>query len=262
MRSIPSLEALGLTRLETLAYVFLVANPGATGYRVSKGTGKPTANVYRALESLERKGAVTRDRASPPLYRAVPPAELLDRLEVEFMDRREIAARALSAIEPGADPDDDGIYVLKRVEQVTGRARILLSAARRIALLEATPGLIATVDDAIDDARARGVRVLVLSRGSGAGNHADTLIGDVASGGLLRMTVDGREAIIAALSAAGEVREAWWTRSAVVAATLHDAVANAGFFLQVERGLREGLSVDDVEAAFERCRELRTTGMD
>ena len=66
-----SLESLGLTQIEALAYAYLVANPSSTGYRVARGIGKPTANVYRALESLGRKGAVLQDRALTPSFRAL-----------------------------------------------------------------------------------------------------------------------------------------------------------------------------------------------
>lgn len=245
MKPIPSLEALGLTRLEALAYAWLVAHPATTGYKVSKGIGKPTANVYRALEGLERKGAVTNDRASPPLYRAVAPDELLDQLEQEFIDRRAIAAQALRALEAHnhADADEDGVYPLTSPEQVLGRARVLLSAARRVALLDAPPELRDGLTDAVEDVRSRGAQVLVLAR-------------DAASA--LRVVVDARDALIATIAPDGRsVRDAMWTRSALFARTLHDAIANEMFFVLVEQGLREGMSVDELEGAFERTRALR-----
>ena len=261
MKSIPSLEALGLTHLESLVYAYLVANPGHTGYRVSKGIGKPTANVYRALESLARKGAVSDDHASPPLFRAVPPDELLDQLERDFMDRREVAARALASLEVEPGGDDDGIFALKSADQVTGRARVLLAAARRVTLVDAAPAVLALFADAVDDARNRGVRVITLTRGSSGDRHRDaiTTASPGGSGAMaFRMAADAREALLATLTPDGiSAREAVWTRSPVFAQTLHDAIANDVFFVSVEEGLRGGLSVDELEGAFERCRAIR-----
>ncbi len=262
MKRIPSLEALGLTRLEALAYSYLVANPATTGYKVSKGIGKPTANVYRALESLERKGAVRNDRASPPLFRAVPPAELLDQLEREFMDRREIASQALESLSAGADIDDDGMFALVTAQQVLGRARILLTAARRLALVDAEPNVFVQLTDTIDDARAHGVRVVVRVRGSVDADHTDTTV-DAAPGadtaGALRIAADAREALLATIVADGTgVRDAIWTRSSLFARTLHEALATDAFYGQVERGLADGLSVDELEGFFERCRRIRS----
>jgi sugar-specific transcriptional regulator TrmB len=257
MKPIPSLEALGLTRLEALAYAFLVANPAATGYRVSKGIGKPTANVYRALESLERKGAVRNDGASPPLYRAVAPDELLAQLESEFMDRREIAARALVSLEslPEPDTNSEGVQRLGSRDEVLARTRILLTAARRAVLLDAPAPVLQALALAIADARTRGARVVVLARGSSAPSHPDTLA-DARDTGTLRVVADGRDALVAGI-AVDAIREAIWTRSPLIAHALHDAIANDFFYLLVEQGLREGLSVDDLEGAFERCRAIR-----
>jgi sugar-specific transcriptional regulator TrmB len=260
MKPIPSLEALGLTHLEALAYACLVASPASTGYKVSKAIGKPTANVYRALEGLERKGAVTNDRGSPPLYRAVAPDELFDQLEREFMDRREIAAQALASLAIEPDTDDDGIFALKSADQVTGRARVLLAAARRVVLMDAAPDAIDGLADAVNDTRARRVRVIVLTRGASGDAHDDTIVDTDAhrgSKGTLRIAADAREALIATIAPDGTARDAIWTRSAPLARTLHDAIANEAFFVLVEQGLRDGLSVDEMEEAFERCRLVR-----
>jgi HTH-type transcriptional regulator, sugar sensing transcriptional regulator len=243
MNPTDSLQQLGLTPMEALAYTYLVANPSATGYRVARGVGKPTANVYRALESLERKGAVIRDRSTAPLFRALAPQELLGQLEREFAQRKASAARELASLH--AEKDDDRLYSLGTTAQVMDRARRLLTSARRIVLAD-VPGILAEkLAGEIEQARTRGTRVLVI-----AGGRVDPL--------RLRMVADGREALLADLSPdATRVRDALWTQSAVFAVTIHDALTTELFFLEVGRGVAEGLSVDEVEQAFERCREVR-----
>jgi len=262
MNRIPSLEALGLTNLEALAYAFLVGHPAATGYGVAKGIGKPTANVYRALESLERKGAVTTDRGTPPRFRPVPPAQLFDHMERDFHGRREIAARALASLAAEADAKTEAVFNLATMDQVTGRARIMLTAARRIVVVDVAPVALAAIDEAIDDVRRRGARALVLVRGAAAGGDPDTVSLPARSpsdDGVIRAVVDAREAMIAVVSADGtQVRDAVWTRSPLFARTLHDALANELFYCEIERGLGDGLSVDEMEVAFERCRKIRT----
>ena len=54
----------------------------------------------------------------------------------------------------------------------------------------------------------------------------------------------------------GRVREAWWTRSAFVARAMHEALVSERFCLQIELGMADGLSVDDVESASEERRAL------
>ena len=53
-----SLMALGFTGLEAEIYAFLLGQSSVTGYRVAQALGKPAANTYKAIESLERKEAV------------------------------------------------------------------------------------------------------------------------------------------------------------------------------------------------------------
>lgn len=253
-----SLHQLGLTSIEALAYTYLVANPAATGYRVARGVGKPTANVYRALESLERKGAVVRDRSAAPLFRALAPQELLGQLEREFAERKASAARELALLH--ADKGDERLYSLGTAEQVVDRARRLLASAQRVVLADAPIDFTARLADGLEQARGRGIRVLVIEGGRDAGAQAGSAQDGRRRvvGPRLRMVADAREALLADLSPdATRVREALWTHSAIFAATIHDALTTEWFFLEVGRGLAEGLSVDEVEQAFGRCREIR-----
>lgn len=263
-----SLELLGLTQLEALAYAYLVANPSSTGYRVSRGIGKPTANVYRALESLGRKGAVLQDRTATPAFRALAPEDLLARLEDQFKQRKAQAAHELASLQP--DEGDERVYSLKSFDQVLARSRILLASARRVTFVDAAHDLAAMLVTEIQDARHRGVRVLLRSRpvplfaeptpDRAVAAHADTLIDVAPAPGThpsLRVVTDAREVLLTWFTLeGGRVREALWTRSPFVAHAIHEALASERCCAQVELGMADGLSVDEVEAFFEERRAL------
>lgn len=255
--SLPSaLESLGLGHIEALSYAYLAGNPSSTGYRVARGIGKPTANVYRALETLDRKGLVVHDRGTPPAYRALPPDDLLARLEHEFMERKVLAARELAGLK--RETDDEKLYALRSREQVLSRAHVLLAASRRIVLVEAPGLVIENISGAITDARSRGVRVLVLMNGGDViARHDDTLVDSNRRISTLRMAADAREALIAALSEDAGIVEAVWTRSSLFGRVLHDALVCEVFYGLVERSLEDGVSAEEVETAFDRCRRIR-----
>ncbi len=69
------LQALGFTETEALVYGYLVENSPATGYRISHAIGKQPANTYKALRSLEDKGAIIIESGKSNLCQAVPPEE-------------------------------------------------------------------------------------------------------------------------------------------------------------------------------------------
>jgi sugar-specific transcriptional regulator TrmB len=261
-----SLESLGLTQIEALAYTFLVANRSSTGYRVARGIGKPTANVYRALESLGRKGAVMQDKGATPSFRALSPDELLARLEAQFVERKTSAARALASLQP--DEGDERLYSLKSREQVLSRARIQLVSARKVVLIDTDARLLAMIPAEISDARGRGVRVLVRSRAqsgddsSGNPDHRDTLVDSPPPAGTypsLRIATDAREMLTAWFSWEGDrVLEAAWTRSRFLSRSAHEALAAERCCLLIEQRMADGLSVDEVESVFEEWRALHS----
>src|SRR5262244_1295461 len=90
--AIDALTRLGFTALEAEVYTWLLGEPGATGYRIAQGIGKPVANTYKALESLQKKGAILVEEDESRLCRAVPPEELLTQLERGFASSRADAA--------------------------------------------------------------------------------------------------------------------------------------------------------------------------
>lgn len=152
------LKALGFSEIESLVYAYLVGREPTTGYRVSHAIGKPTANTYKAIASLQQAGAVLVDEGDNRLVRAVRPSELLDQLERRFRRRRERAAEALENL--SRDESAEGVYTLKAVDQVLERARSMLRRAERIVLLDVFPAPFAQLAPDLQAAAERGVRVV------------------------------------------------------------------------------------------------------
>src|SRR5215475_6212545 len=123
-----TLENLGFSEIESLIYCFLLKESPATGYRISHAIGKPTANTYKAIAALAQSGAIVVDDSQNRLCRAVPPAELLERLDRDFGARRHQAAAQLAKIRPASG--DDRVYQLEDVDQAFERARAMLDGAK------------------------------------------------------------------------------------------------------------------------------------
>src|SRR5688500_1986290 len=60
-QSAQALQDLGFTGLEAEVYAALLEGSPVTAYRVAQQVGKAAANVYKAVESLRRKGAILVD---------------------------------------------------------------------------------------------------------------------------------------------------------------------------------------------------------
>lgn len=245
-QTVRHLVELGLTALEAEIYVFLARGESATGYRVAQALGKPVANTYKAIESLQLKGAIEVEDGESRTCRAVPPEEFLGRLEREFLDRRRKAGKELSRLaKPAAD---DRLYTIRSSAQVIERARAMLGRAEKVVLIDAFPRPLLMLKPDLEAAASRGVDVLV--------HNYDTLkIAGVTivpeqrpsevlgrtPGEHVGLVVDAREYLVALIRLGGTgVHQAVWTRSSIVATNQHIGMLYEMMLAEVELRLNEG----------------------
>jgi sugar-specific transcriptional regulator TrmB len=220
--NLKSLVELGLTALESEVYAYLVANSPASGYKVAKGIAKPAANVYKAIESLQAKGALLVEDSQTRMCRAVPAAELLAGLERRFKDLRTQAEVELGRLQ--ASPSDQRVYQLQTTEQVMTRFGHVLAGCERVAMLDLFPLAVERLRPEIAEAARRGVAVTIkvyepvqipgvrVAVAPQAPSVLRKWPGQWANG-----VVDGREYLVAYLSADGAtVNQAMWSCSPVL----------------------------------------------
>lgn len=194
---IASLVALGFTDLEARVYAHLVATGAATGYRIAQETGKPVANTYKAIESLERKGAVLVEDGATRIVRAVEPDRVLDGIARHHESER---SRAKAALKRAARSEEDGrTYTVGSEEQSLARARQMLAEAEGFALLRGSAAMRTALRGELSDADGRGVDVAEMD-GEG-----------------LTVAVDAVQCLVAP--------EGIWTRNPAVARAVFDGLA-------------------------------------
>jgi hypothetical protein len=243
---VQSLVAFGFTALEAEVYVFLLQESPATGYRVAQGIGKPVANTYKAIASLQAKGAILVEEGANRLCRAVPADELLRRLERQFQESRQRAALALSTLK--ASPDDDRVYHLRTWEQVEERSRQMLARCEQVCVLDLFPRPLAELRTAIVETAARGVRILVKAYAPVQIERADVIVHPHGHkvmkrwpGQWLNLVADGRESLLAFLTRDGKgVHQALWSGSAYLSWVYHSAVGSETILAAVEQSVDKG----------------------
>lgn len=213
----------GFSSLESEIYAFLLAHPPTTGYRIAKALGKAAANVYKAVETLQQKGAVLVEEGENRTCRAAPANELLARLTRDFEWRRAEAELRLAHLD--CDAADERIYGLRSRAQVVERARHMIGGAEKVVLLACADDLGAELLDGFRAAAARRVRLFVATPGT------LTIKGVVAARmesplREMRLVVDGAQTLIACFAPKGEeVRQAFWSQSPYLAVCLHRGLA-------------------------------------
>ncbi len=239
---IQPLQALGFTEIEALIYGFLVENSPATGYRISHAIGKQPPNTYKALASLEDKGAIVVEVGDKKLCRAVPYADLLDSLEQRFRQHRREADRALRAL--SSTRPDDGIYHLKTVDRVIRQSEAMLERAQGIVLCDLFPGPFERLADSLSKAAGRGVCVVcrVYNEEHIPGVITQNLSGsepalDAWPGQQINIVIDGEEHLLGLLSKDMEsVLVAVWSGSTFLSCLHHNHVASEIQYMIKESG--------------------------
>jgi sugar-specific transcriptional regulator TrmB len=227
-----SLENLGFSEIESLIYCFLLKESPATGYRISHAIGKPTANTYKAIAALAGRGAIVVDDSENRLCRAVPPGELLDRLDRDFESRRHLAELMLAKIRPASG--DDRVYQLGDVGQVLERARTMLAAAKAVALIDAFPRVLAQIAGHLESAAKRGVSVAVRAYERVNLKGVNVLVPSDAArvltlwpGEQLNMVVDAEQYMLALLAKdARSVHQAIWSNSTFLSCLQYNGLSS------------------------------------
>jgi predicted DNA-binding transcriptional regulator len=234
------LQALGFTEIEALIYGFLVENSPATGYRISHAIGKQPPNTYKAIAVLEDKGAIKIEVGEKKLCRAVPPSELLNKLEQRFKKHCRKANRALEAL--SSSPQDEGIYRLKTVDQVIQQSIVMLKQAQDIVLCDLFPGPFNLLTDSLIETAARGVNVICRIYEGEQIPGVTTLplakynpIYDSWPGQHINIVIDAEEYLIGLLSKdMKSVYEAVWSRSIFLSCQHHNHLVGEIFYVNLE----------------------------
>ena len=257
-----ALVNMGFTAMEAEIYASLVGETGVTGYRVAQAIGKPVANTYKGLESLERKGAVIVDDGESRMYRAVPPTEMLAGLKRQFETRHNQAVDALAKLAPA--PADDRLYQLRSREQVLERCRAMLGRCTDVAVIDVFPSVIGELLPDLEQACQRGAEVVIKAYETVDVAGARVLVRPRGyeivkgiPGSLVSLNIDGREHLLAMLADDGDrVHQAIWTSSTIIAYLLYNGLINEVSQVALMQALDADASVSVIRKRFQELRHL------
>lgn len=159
------LQELGFSDYEARIYIALLQESPLTAYEISKRKGLPRANVYGALEGLERKQAVQAVSREPVRYVPVPPKDLLDRISRTVTDRcSRLRAqleeeRAMEHVHP--------VWNLRAAADARARIDELIGGAKRHVWIKAHVRELQQHVETLRDATKRGAQVLLVLFGTG-----------------------------------------------------------------------------------------------
>ena len=257
--SVKALSDLGFTNLEAEIYAFLLQESPATGYRIAQAIGKPAANTYKAIQTLESKGAVIVEDGSSRMCRAVSSEELLGRLSREFEAKRLSALTSLSELNNSST--DERIYQIRSRELVFQRVREMLAEAKQVALGSVSGAFIAEIAEELLAATSRGVDVALKSDQNVRIEGVEAVSEPAAPQArpTLHLVVDGEQTILAIFDEKGALLQAIWTQNPMLAVAHHEGLASELCLISVAARIEEGAGSKRLARALGSLRQASTT---
>lgn len=154
------LTEMGFTALEAEIYLFLITSGNQTGYAIAKGINKPTANVYKAIESLSAKGAIEYSVADKKKCSATHWQQLLKRRQKQFSQTLASLEENLTSLQL-KQTNDEQVYQIEQFDQVIEESISLINNAEQILMVEAEPAAVPLFKEALEAAANRGVEIWI-----------------------------------------------------------------------------------------------------
>ena len=246
------LRELGLNQLEAEVYVFLLPHTPMTAYKIARSIGKPAANVYKAVESLSRKGAIVIENGPNRTCRAIPPRTFLRRAERDYRELSSAALDTLKDIELA--PVDEHVCRVETLDQVYTYCREMLERAKAVVVIDAFPIPLQQIAPLISSAIKRGVEVHIEAYApiDIEGAHivtapiADKLLSQW-SAQQLNVIVDGEQSLMALLSTDGsDLLQAYWSNSLYLACLHHGGRLCEQTLLRAIQARQSGASKNEI----------------
>lgn len=242
------LKEIGFNDLEANIYITLLENRKSTGYKIAGMINKPVANTYKALKSLELKGAVISDISSKTTYfETVPVEEFLNKIESEFARTRKGIVEEVQKL--NVQQETGGIYELKSVELVYEKAFNMIRSAKKILLIDCFPAPLQVIKKSIAEKSTGEVPVYLK-------NYCDTGIRgikqitsknpeipiDSLTGQWMMVLKDTEESLIAMFSKDGTgLQHCVWTMDRFLSFVLFNGSIYEFNYTQVHKTLFDGM---------------------
>lgn len=234
------LRKMGLSELEANVYVWLLENHRSTGYKIAMQLGKPVANTYKALKSLEKKGAVVCDNSSNKIYfDTIPVEEFLNKIEKEFLKQREKIITEVKKLDVQQDPT--GIYELQSLELVYEKAKSMINAAENTLLIDCFPAPMKNIKKYFTKKRTNEVSIYVKNYSGDDIDHVNQIKAtnaglpyDVLDGQWMVVLKDTSESLIALFNKDGtELDHCLWIKDPFISFVLFNGSAHEFNFTEV-----------------------------
>ena len=214
-------------RVKAQVYVFLLSHKPMTAYGVARQIGKATANTYKAIESLARRGAVLVEDGDNRQCRAVPVESSWRTWNVRFPSVR--AQRSKHWHRSSSRRMTSAYTKWNQSHNCWSAAGNDRERAERLITVDAFPNALERIAPDLRDAASRGIAVYVQAYAPIEIEGAHIIVAPMGreaaaywNSQQLNLVIDGRETLIALLdNELTQIHQALWSNSLYLSCLMH-----------------------------------------
>ncbi len=130
---IEPLTKLGLTMYEARIFTALTTMKNATVREIYHKAKVPRSAVYGVLEKLQEKDMVEVAKSKPTIFRALPPAQAMKKLELVFYTAKKQATKMLEQIYGSVSSTaiEEAVWILKGKKNIDDKINALIASAKK-----------------------------------------------------------------------------------------------------------------------------------
>jgi sugar-specific transcriptional regulator TrmB len=262
------LAEIGFTRLEAMTYLHLIQEPSVTGYRVAQAIGKPVPNVYKALESLQKKGAILCDEsAAHRRYVAQPIAGFLQQLHDQLTETGHRIEEQLADLP--ALRIEEGVFRLEHTGHAYERARLMIGEAELVVMADACPAQLEQLCEPFEQSARTGIEVSVkaYSRTDLSGCRVVCSEEMGSPRGLwpvewLHLCVDGRQQLTALFeSRTRQLVHGLWCKDTFLSAVAYNGLLAELVTTSIMQKIEGGGSAEEIRSVLRDYESVRTRSL-
>lgn len=226
-KQVNTLIDIGFNKLEADVYIYLLSHPPATSYKIGKEINKPTANVYKAIDTLSIKGAVLIEDNKNKLCKAVNSNEFIAAYKAEILNNASQAEKALNNF--NKEVIDQKSYKIQSVALIFERFQNMMKRCKKIAVIDAFPNVLDLLIPIIEKTANRNIDIYVEAYKPTTIENVDVVCVDVGKQNLkhwnsqqLNLIIDGEEHLITLMdNNLSKVIQATWSNNTYMSCMLH-----------------------------------------
>ena len=168
------LESLGFSGYESKAYSGLLKENPVTGYQLSKISGVPRSRIYETLDRLRAKGYVLAQEGKPATYIPVTGEEFILKSERNLFDKVDTLREWFDTLSQERSTNQ-GIWKMEGRNNILSKAEYMIHSASKTIMICAWADDLKKIQQALEQAAKREVKILIVSCGKFVQSFTDNL---------------------------------------------------------------------------------------